>query len=109
MAVDHAVQQASNNNRPKVRNTLLEVEVDGSVVRHGTRTGSHWLSCAACTGGLGLSALSICSSQCFYTGQRVVLIWGAGWRPHWSTRTRAWLDSQHDWLTTERLPAYAPS
>ncbi len=24
------------------------------------------------------------------------------------TRMRAYLDSQNDWLTTERLPAYAP-
>jgi transposase len=43
----------------------------------------------------------------FYAGQRVVLIWD-GLSSHWSTRMRAWLDSQHDWLTTERLPAYAP-
>jgi DDE superfamily endonuclease len=43
----------------------------------------------------------------FYTGQRVVLLW-EGLSAHWSTRMRAFLDSQHDWLTTERLPAYAP-
>ena len=43
----------------------------------------------------------------FYTGQRVVLIWD-GLSSHWSTKMRAFLDSQHDWLTTERLPAYAP-
>ena len=43
----------------------------------------------------------------FYAGQRVVLIWD-GLSSHWSTRMRAWLDSQHDWLTAERLPAYAP-
>jgi transposase len=43
----------------------------------------------------------------FYAGQRVVLIWD-GLSAHWSTRMRAWLDSQHDWLTAERLPAYAP-
>jgi DDE superfamily endonuclease len=43
----------------------------------------------------------------FDTGQRVVLIWD-GLSAHWSTRMRAWLDSQHDWLTAERLPAYAP-
>ena len=43
----------------------------------------------------------------FYAGQRVVLIWD-GLSAHWSTKMRAWLDSQHDWLTTERLPAYAP-
>jgi hypothetical protein len=46
----------------------------------------------------------------FYTGQRVVLIWD-GLSAHWSTKIkmRAWLDSQRDWLTAERLPAYAPS
>ena len=43
----------------------------------------------------------------FYTGQRVVLIWD-GLSSHWSTRMRAWMDSQRDWLTAERLPAYAP-
>jgi transposase len=43
----------------------------------------------------------------FYTGQRVVLIWD-GLSAHRSTKMRAWLDSQHDWLTAERLPAYAP-
>ena len=43
----------------------------------------------------------------FSTGQRVVLIWD-GLSAHWSTKMRAWLDSQHDWLTAERLPAYAP-
>ncbi|HEV2920892.1 MAG TPA: transposase [Actinomycetota bacterium] len=43
----------------------------------------------------------------FYAGQRVVLIWD-GLSAHWSTRMRAWLDSQRDWLTVERLPAYAP-
>jgi transposase len=43
----------------------------------------------------------------FYTDQRVVLIWD-GLSAHWSTRMRAWVDSQHDWLTVERLPAYAP-
>jgi transposase len=36
-----------------------------------------------------------------------VLLWD-GLSAHWSTRMRAWLDSQHDWLTAERLPAYAP-
>jgi len=40
----------------------------------------------------------------FYTGQRVVLLWD-GLSAHWSTKMRAFLDSQHDWLTTERLPA----
>jgi transposase len=43
----------------------------------------------------------------FYAGQRVVLIWD-GLSAHWSTKMRAWLDSQHDWLRVERLPAYAP-
>jgi transposase len=43
----------------------------------------------------------------FYAGQRVVLIWD-GLSVHWSTRMRAFLDSQRDWLTVERLPAYAP-
>jgi len=43
----------------------------------------------------------------FYAGQRVVLVWD-GLSSHWSTRMRAWLGSQRDWLTVERLPAYAP-
>ena len=43
----------------------------------------------------------------FYAGQRVVLIWD-GLSAHWSHRMRAYLDSQHDWLCAERLPAYAP-
>jgi transposase len=43
----------------------------------------------------------------FYAGHRVVLIWD-GLSAHWSTKMRAFLDSQHDWLTVERLPAYAP-
>jgi transposase len=43
----------------------------------------------------------------FYTDQRVVLIWD-GLSAHWSTKMRAWTDSQRDWLTVERLPAYAP-
>jgi transposase len=43
----------------------------------------------------------------FYVGQRVVLIWD-GLSAHWSTKMRAFLDSQRDWLTAERLPAYAP-
>jgi hypothetical protein len=43
----------------------------------------------------------------FYAGQRVVLIWD-GLSAHWSTRMRAWLDSQRDWRCAERLPAYAP-
>ena len=43
----------------------------------------------------------------FYAGHKVVLLWD-GLSAHWSTKMRAWLDSQHDWLTAERLPAYAP-
>jgi transposase len=43
----------------------------------------------------------------FYAGQRVVLIWD-GLSAHWSTKMRAFIDSQRDWLTAERLPAYAP-
>jgi hypothetical protein len=43
-----------------------------------------------------------------YSGHRVVLLWD-GLSAHWSTKMRTWLDSQHDWLTVERLPAYAPS
>jgi transposase len=43
----------------------------------------------------------------FYDGQRVVLIWD-GLSAHWSAKMRAFLDSQRDWLTAERLPAYAP-
>ncbi|GGP32678.1 hypothetical protein GCM10018980_74360 [Streptomyces capoamus] len=42
----------------------------------------------------------------FYRGERVVLVWGGlsthCWRP-----MRAWVAEQ-DWLTLERLPAYAP-
>jgi transposase len=37
----------------------------------------------------------------------VVLIWD-GLSSHWSHKMRAYLDSQRDWLTAERLPAYAP-
>jgi hypothetical protein len=43
----------------------------------------------------------------FYQGQRVVLLWD-GLSSHWSYRMRAHLDTQRDWLTVERLPAYAP-
>jgi DDE superfamily endonuclease len=43
----------------------------------------------------------------FYAGHKVVLLWD-GLSAHWSTSMRAWVDSQRDWLTTERLPAYAP-
>jgi hypothetical protein len=43
----------------------------------------------------------------FYAGQRVVLLWD-GLSAHWSHKMRAHLDVQRDWLTVERLPAYAP-
>jgi transposase len=43
----------------------------------------------------------------FYDGQRVVLIWD-GLSAHRSAKMRGFLDSQRDWLTAERLPAYAP-
>jgi transposase len=43
----------------------------------------------------------------FYRGQRVLLLWD-GLSSHWSYRMRAHLDAQRDWLTVERLPAYAP-
>jgi transposase len=43
----------------------------------------------------------------FSTDQRVVLLWD-GLSAHGSTKMRAFLDSQRDWLTVERLPAYAP-
>jgi hypothetical protein len=37
----------------------------------------------------------------------VVLLWD-GLSAHWSHKMRAHLDAQRDWLTVERLPAYAP-
>jgi DDE superfamily endonuclease len=43
----------------------------------------------------------------FYAGHKVVLLWD-GLSAHWSTKMRAFLDSQRDWLTAERLPASAP-
>jgi hypothetical protein len=43
----------------------------------------------------------------FYRGQRVVLLWD-GLNSHWSYKMRAHLGTQRDWLTVERLPAYAP-
>ena len=43
----------------------------------------------------------------FYQGQRVVLLWD-GLSSHWSHKMRAHLETQRDWLTVERLPAYAP-
>lgn len=42
----------------------------------------------------------------FYRGERVVLVWD-GLSAHWSRAMRAWVTEQ-DWLTLERLPAYAP-
>lgn len=42
----------------------------------------------------------------FYEGGRVVLVWD-GLSAHWSRDMRAWVKTQ-DWLTLERLPAYAP-
>ncbi|WP_229826131.1 IS630 family transposase [Nocardiopsis terrae] len=42
----------------------------------------------------------------FYEGERVVLVWD-GLSAHWSRAMRAWAAEQ-DWLTLERLPAYAP-
>ncbi|MFF1344024.1 transposase [Streptomyces sp. NPDC058290] len=42
----------------------------------------------------------------FYRGERVVLVWD-GPSAHWSRAMRAWVAEQ-DWLTLERLPAYAP-
>ncbi len=43
----------------------------------------------------------------FYAGQQVVLVWD-GLSAHWSHKMRAHLAAQRDWLTVERLPAYAP-
>jgi hypothetical protein len=40
----------------------------------------------------------------FSTGHKVVLLWD-GLNAHWSTKMQAFLDSQRDWLTAERLPA----
>jgi hypothetical protein len=42
----------------------------------------------------------------FYAGEPVVLVWD-GLSAHWSRGMRAWAGEQ-DWLTLERLPAYAP-
>ncbi|AQW46565.1 transposase [Streptomyces violaceusniger] len=42
----------------------------------------------------------------FYAGEPVVLVWD-GLSAHWSRDMRAWVAEQ-DWLTLERLPAYAP-
>jgi hypothetical protein len=43
----------------------------------------------------------------FYGRQQVVLLWD-GLSSHWSYKMRTHLDAQRHWLTTERLPAYAP-
>jgi hypothetical protein len=43
----------------------------------------------------------------FYAGHKVVLLWD-GLSAHWSYKMRAHLDAQREWLTVERLPAYAP-
>jgi transposase len=42
----------------------------------------------------------------FYAEEPVVLVWD-GLSAHWSRAMRAWVAEQ-DWLTLERLPAYAP-
>ncbi|MHC3475672.1 IS630 family transposase [Streptomyces sp. 7R007] len=44
--------------------------------------------------------------KAFYAGESVVLVWD-GLSAHWSRDMRAWAAEQ-DWLTLERLPAYAP-
>jgi hypothetical protein len=43
----------------------------------------------------------------FYAGQPVVLIWD-GLSSHWSTRMRAYVDSQRDWLRTATRPFITP-
>jgi transposase len=42
-----------------------------------------------------------------FRGGRVILLWD-GLPAHRSRRMREFLTAQHDWLTVERLPAYAP-
>ncbi|WP_232542990.1 transposase [Streptomyces sp. QHH-9511] len=44
--------------------------------------------------------------KAFHRGERVVLVWD-GLSAHWSRAMRAWVAEQN-WLTLERLPAYAP-
>ncbi|WP_349252358.1 transposase [Streptomyces virginiae] len=44
--------------------------------------------------------------KAFYRGENVVLV-RDGLSAHWSRAMRAWVAEQ-DWLTLERLPAYAP-
>jgi hypothetical protein len=46
--------------------------------------------------------------KAFYADQQVVLLWD-GLSAHWSHKMREHLDAQHDWLTVERLSAYALS
>jgi DDE superfamily endonuclease len=46
--------------------------------------------------------------KAFYQGQQVVLLWD-GLPAHWSNKMLDWLEGQQDWLTVERLPAYAPA
>ncbi len=43
----------------------------------------------------------------FYAGEQVVLLWD-GLGAHWSYAMVDHLAAQADWLTVERLPAYAP-
>jgi hypothetical protein len=43
--------------------------------------------------------------KAFHPGERVVLVWD-GLSAHWSQAMQAWAAEQ-DWLTLERLPAYA--
>ncbi len=43
----------------------------------------------------------------FYAGQQVVLLWD-GLGAHHSHAMLDWVATQGDWLTVERLPAYAP-
>jgi DDE superfamily endonuclease len=45
--------------------------------------------------------------KAFYAGEQVVLLWD-GLGAHWSHAMRDWAATQQDWLTVERLPAYAP-
>ena len=44
--------------------------------------------------------------EVFYADEPVALVWD-GVLAHWSRAMRAWVAEQ-DWLTLERLPAYAP-
>ena len=42
-----------------------------------------------------------------FRGQRIILLWD-GLGAHTSRRMRAYVSGQREWLTVERLPAYAP-